>query len=87
MVYLLYHILLGSKTYIGYDESGRVRCVGHVARIWEMSNVYIISVGKPEGKRTIGRPARRWGIVLDWIIKKEVGRLFIGFIWLLWTRY
>jgi hypothetical protein len=34
--------------------------VGHVARIWEKRCVYRILVGKPEGKKPLGRPRRRW---------------------------
>jgi hypothetical protein len=33
---------------------------GHVARMGEMRNAYRILVGKPEGKRPLGRPRRRW---------------------------
>ena len=33
---------------------------GHVARMGEMRNVHRILVGKPEGKRLLGRPRRRW---------------------------
>ena len=33
---------------------------GHVARICEERGVYRILVGKPEGKRLLGRPRRRW---------------------------
>ena len=33
---------------------------GHVARILERRGVYKILVGKPEGKRQLGRPRRRW---------------------------
>jgi len=32
----------------------------HVARIEERRGVYRILVGKPEGKRPLGRPSRRW---------------------------
>jgi hypothetical protein len=32
----------------------------HVARIVEKRNAYRILVGKPEGKRPLGRPRRRW---------------------------
>jgi hypothetical protein len=36
--------------------------------------VYRVLVGKPEGKRMLGRPRRRWGIILGWIFKKwDVG--------------
>jgi hypothetical protein len=33
---------------------------GHVARIGEKSNAYRLLVGKPEGKRPLGRPRQRW---------------------------
>jgi len=32
----------------------------HVARMGERRGVYRVSVGKPEGKRPLGRPRRRW---------------------------
>jgi hypothetical protein len=38
----------------------RMRWVGHVARMREERGVYTILVGKPEGKRPMGRPRRRW---------------------------
>jgi hypothetical protein len=33
---------------------------GHVARMGEERKVYKVLVGKPEGKRPLGRPRRRW---------------------------
>jgi hypothetical protein len=36
-----------------------MRWVGHVALMAEMRNAYNILVGKPEGKRPLGRPRRR----------------------------
>ena len=33
---------------------------GHVARRGERRGIYRVLVGKPEGKRLIGRPRRRW---------------------------
>ena len=36
----------------------RMRWAGHVACIWR--GVYRVLVGKPEGKRPLGRPRRRW---------------------------
>jgi hypothetical protein len=33
---------------------------GHVARMGEKRNVYRLFVGKPEGKRPLGRPRRMW---------------------------
>jgi hypothetical protein len=41
-------------------KSRRMRWAGHVARMGETKNAYMILVGKPEGKRTLGRPRRRW---------------------------
>jgi len=41
-------------------KSRRMRWVGHVARIAEERGVYRVLVGKPEGKRPLGRPRRRW---------------------------
>jgi hypothetical protein len=37
-----------------------MRWAGHVARRGETRNAYRILVGKPEGKRSLGRPRRRW---------------------------
>jgi hypothetical protein len=37
-----------------------MRLTGHVARMGEKRNAYRISVGKPDGKRPLGRPRRRW---------------------------
>jgi len=38
-----------------------MRWAGHVARIGEKRGVYRVLVGKPEGKRPLGRPMRRLG--------------------------
>jgi hypothetical protein len=38
----------------------RVRLAGHVARMGEKRNAYRLLVGKPEGKRPLRRPRRRW---------------------------
>jgi hypothetical protein len=37
-----------------------MRWARNIARMGEMRNAYIILVGKPEGKRPLGRPRRRW---------------------------
>jgi hypothetical protein len=54
---------------------------GYVACMGEMRDAYIILVGKPEGKRTLGRPKRRWedNITSD-LGENRVGRC--GCIWL-----
>jgi hypothetical protein len=44
-----------------------MRWAGHVARTGEERKVYKVLVGKPEGKRPLERPRRRWedGIIMD----------------------
>jgi hypothetical protein len=67
------------------DLVGRewMKWAGRVARMGEKRNVYRLLVGKPEGKRPLGRPRRRWmynikmGIleielsVVDWICHSQ----------------
>jgi hypothetical protein len=38
----------------------KVRWEGHVARLGEKMNAYGLLVGKPRGKRPLGRPRSRW---------------------------
>jgi len=45
-----------------------MRWAGHVARVGERRGVYRVLVGKPEGKRPLGRPRRGWGIILTLIL-------------------
>jgi hypothetical protein len=41
-------------------KSRRMRCAGHVARMGKKRNAYRLLVGKPEGKRPLGRSRHRW---------------------------
>jgi hypothetical protein len=41
-------------------KSRRMRWAEHVARMWAKRNACMILVVKPEGKRPLGRPRRRW---------------------------
>jgi hypothetical protein len=41
-------------------KSRRMRWAGHVARIGEKRGVCRVLVGKPEGKRPLGRPRHKW---------------------------
>jgi hypothetical protein len=54
------HNLYSSRSVIRMIKSGRMKWAGHVARMREKRNAYRIWVGKPEGKRPLGRPRRRW---------------------------
>jgi hypothetical protein len=54
------HNLYSSPDIIRQIKSRRMRWAGHVARMGEGRNEYRVLVGKPEGKRPLGRPRRRW---------------------------
>jgi hypothetical protein len=54
------HKLYSSPNIIRMIKSRRMRWAGHVIRMGETRNAYRILVGKPEGKRPLGRPRRRW---------------------------
>jgi hypothetical protein len=54
------HNLYSSTSIIRMIKSRSIRWAWHVARRWEKRNEYRILVGKPEGKRPLGRPRRRW---------------------------
>jgi hypothetical protein len=41
-------------------KSKRMRLTEHVAQMGEKRNVYRLLVGKPDGKRPLGSPRRRW---------------------------
>jgi hypothetical protein len=51
--------LYSSLNIVRMNKSRRMRWAGHVARMGERRGVYRIWVGKPEGKRQLGRPRRR----------------------------
>jgi hypothetical protein len=48
------------QTLIRIIKSRRMRWAGHVGRMGEKRNAYRLLVGKPDGKRPLGRPRRRW---------------------------
>jgi hypothetical protein len=52
------HNLYASPNIIRMIKFRRMRWAGHVSRTGEMRNAYSILVGKPEGKRLLGRPRR-----------------------------
>jgi hypothetical protein len=54
------HDLYSSPNIIRVIKSRRMRWAGHVARMRERRSVYRVLVGRPEGKRSLGRPRRRW---------------------------
>ena len=54
-------------------RSRRMRLTGYVARMVEGRGVHRVLVGKPEGKRPLGRPRRRWEMIFRWIFRKWEG--------------
>jgi hypothetical protein len=66
------HNLYSSPDIIRQVKSRRMRWAGYVARRGEERKVYKVLVGKPEGKRPLGRPKRRCedGIRMD---LREIG--------------
>ena len=59
-----------------------MKWAGHVACIGERRNTYGVFMGKPEGKRLLGRPRHKWenNIKID---LQEVGwEAWTGLIWL-----
>jgi hypothetical protein len=54
------HNMYTSPNIIRVIKSWNMRWAGYVARMVEMINAYNILFGKPEGKRPLGSPRRRW---------------------------
>jgi hypothetical protein len=77
------HNLYSFPDTIRQIKSRRMRWAGHVARVGEERNLYKVLVGKPEGKRPLGRPRHEWedGIRMD-LRKTGLGVVWIAFDWL-----
>jgi hypothetical protein len=52
--------LYSSPNIVRVIKSRRMRWAGHVARTGEGRGAYRVLVGRPEGKRQLGRPRHRW---------------------------
>ena len=52
--------LYSSPNIVRVIKSRKMRWAEHVARMGQRGGVYRVLVGKPEGKRPLGRPRRRW---------------------------
>jgi hypothetical protein len=63
---------------LGRFKSRRMRWAAHVARMGDDRKVYRILVGKPEGKKPLGRPRRKW---VDWI-KMDLSEIGCSVEWI-----
>ena len=77
--------LYSSPNIVRVIKSRRMRWAGHVARMGEEMGAYRVLVGKPERKRPLGRPRRRWvdNIRMD---LQEVGCGYVDWIGLVQDR-
>jgi len=77
--------LYSSPNIVRVIKLKRMRWAGHVGCMGEERGVYRILVGKPEGRRPLGRPRRRWvdNIRMD---IQEVGRGYMDWIGLAQDR-
>ena len=57
---ILYTVTFSPTNIVRVVKSRRMRWAGHVARMGQGRGVYRVLVGKPEGKRPLGRHRRRW---------------------------
>jgi hypothetical protein len=82
------HNLYTSPSIIRIIKSRKMRGTWHVAQIEEKRYAYMLLVEKPEGKRPLGRPRRRWvdNIKMDLV---EVGKGDVNWIGLAqdWDRW
>jgi hypothetical protein len=68
------HGLYSSPSISRVIKVRRMRWVGHVVRMGEVRGAYNILVGRPEGRRPLGRPRHRW----DDNIKMDLGEIGFG---------
>jgi hypothetical protein len=54
------HSLYSSPNIVSVIKARMLRWAGHIARMGEGIAVYRVLVGRPEGKRPLGRPRLRW---------------------------
>ena len=80
----IYHSIVAPKI-LRVIKSRRMTWAGHVARMGQERGVYRVLLGKPEGKRPLERPRRRWvdNIKMD---LQEVGCGYMDWIGLAQDR-
>jgi hypothetical protein len=77
------HGLYSSPGIFRVVKARRMRWARHVARIGVVRDAYTILVGRPEGRRPLGRPRRRW----EDNIKMDLREIGFGDVdWIHWLR-
>jgi hypothetical protein len=74
------HGLYSSPGIVREIKARRMRWAGHVALMGELRGAYNILVGRPEGRRPLGRPRRRWEDNIKMYIIEIGFGVWIGFI-------
>jgi hypothetical protein len=68
------HGFYSSPSTVRVIKARMMRWAGHAARMGEVRGAYNILVGRPEGRRPLGRPRRRW----EDNIKMDLGEIGFG---------
>jgi hypothetical protein len=77
------HGLYSSPSIVRFIKARRMGWAGHVARMGEVRGAYNILVGRPEGRRPLGKPRRRW----EDNIKMDLREIGFGDVdWIHWTQ-
>jgi hypothetical protein len=76
------YALYSSPNIIRVIKSSRMRWAGHVACMWERKSAYRLLVGKPGGRRPLGRPRHRWKDNIEINLPEVRCGVQIGSIWL-----
>jgi hypothetical protein len=77
------HGLYSSPSIVRVIKARGMRWAGHVAPMGEVRGAYNILVGRPEGRRQLGRPRCRW----EDNIKMDLGEIGFGVVdWIHWAK-
>jgi hypothetical protein len=74
--------LYSSPNIIRVMKSRRMRWAGHVASMGEGRGAYRILLGRPEGRRPLGRPRRRWENDIKMVLQEVGWGAWTGLGWL-----